>query len=143
MNLLPAIVVLVVLVVQDGIKSMAHRTSQIPSGIFRAYDIRGIVDQELTLDVVYTLGLAIGNAAFELGQTEIAVARDGRLSGPAFSQAMIQGILASGCNAIDLGMVPTPLLYFATHVLETRSGVMITGSHNPSNYNGFISTHYQ
>ena len=116
---------------------MAHRTSQIPSGIFRAYDIRGIVEQELTVDRVYTLGLAIGNTAFEQGQTEIAVARDGRLSGPEFSQAMIQGILASGCNAIDLGMVPTPLLYFATNVLETHSGVMITGSHNPSNYNGF------
>jgi phosphomannomutase/phosphoglucomutase len=104
--------------------------------IFRAYDIRGIVDETITESSVYAIGLAIGSQAQSQGEKTIIVARDGRLSGPRLIEALIQGLRDSGCNVIDIGCVPTPVLYFATHVLETRSGIMLTGSHNPSNYNG-------
>lgn len=104
--------------------------------IFRAYDIRGVVDQSLTEETVYAIGRALGSSAVEIGEKRMAVARDGRLSGPVLSMALCEGILASGCDVIDLGVVPTPLLYYATYVLETRSGVMLTGSHNPPEYNG-------
>jgi phosphomannomutase/phosphoglucomutase len=110
--------------------------TQVPSDIFRAYDIRGIVGDSFTPDNVYTIGRALGSAAKEQGETTMAVARDGRLSGPELSQALIAGILDCGIDVIDIGAVPTPLLYFATHTLATRSGVMLTGSHNPPDYNG-------
>lgn len=108
----------------------------IPKEIFRAYDIRGIVGETLTLDTVREIGQAIGTKVLEIGQEVIAVGRDGRLSGDDLNHALCQGILSSGCNVIDIGQVPTPLLYFATHYLALSSGVMITGSHNPANYNG-------
>lgn len=108
----------------------------VPASIFRAYDIRGIVDEELTPDTIYTIGLAIGSENRAQGENKVIVARDGRLSGPILIKALSAGLQASGCDVIDIGMVPTPLLYFATNVLDTRSGVMLTGSHNPSNYNG-------
>jgi phosphomannomutase/phosphoglucomutase len=111
-------------------------TSRIPASIFRAYDIRGIVGDTLTADGVRWIGQAIGSEAFERGEKTVIVARDGRNSGPELIAALKEGILASGRDVIDIGMVPTPLLYFATHYLESRSGVMLTGSHNPAEYNG-------
>ena len=104
--------------------------------IFRAYDIRGIVETELTPNAVYTIGLALGSEANDRGETTLIIGRDGRLSGPELINALIQGLLHSGCHVIDIGRVPTPVLYFATHTLSSRSGVMLTGSHNPVNYNG-------
>src|SRR3990167_583945 len=108
----------------------------ISPAIFRAYDIRGIVGATLTEESVYALGQAIGSLAIEKGEKRIAVGRDGRLSGSFLSKALCEGLLATGCDVIDLGVVPTPLLYYSTYVLETRSGVMLTGSHNPPEYNG-------
>lgn len=104
--------------------------------IFRAYDIRGIVDDNLGADVVETIGRAIGSEASILGVTRIVVGGDGRHSSPSLRDAMIHGITRAGVNVIDIGEVPTPVLYFAAHALETGSGVMITGSHNPPEYNG-------
>jgi len=104
--------------------------------IFRAYDIRGIVAENMDSDVVYTLGLVIGSVARDAGQQEIVTGRDGRLSGPELSSALIAGLRASGCKVIDVGQVPTPVLYFATQLLKVNSGVMLTGSHNPVGYNG-------
>ena len=110
---------------------------QAPQSIFKAYDIRGIVGKTLTDDIVAAIGRAIGSAAAARGQQAVAVARDGRLSGPSFVAALAEGLRAAGREVIDLGMVPTPLLYFGAQVLPTRSGVMVTGSHNPPDYNGF------
>lgn len=108
----------------------------IPKDIFRAYDIRGIVTSNLTPEIVQTIGRALGTLILQKGEQHVVMARDGRLSGPALSHALSEGILSTGCHVIDIGMVPTPLLYFATHHLKCPSGVMITGSHNPPNYNG-------
>ncbi len=104
--------------------------------IFRAYDIRGIVGEALTPQIVKQIGQAIGTEVAALGQQKIVVARDGRLSGQMLKQSLIEGLQLAGRTVIDIGMVPTPLLYFATHYLQTGNGVMVTGSHNPSNYNG-------
>ncbi len=104
--------------------------------IFRAYDIRGIVDKTLTEEIVYAVGRVLGSLALESGDHCMAVGRDGRLSGPQLVSALCKGILESGCDVVDIGMLPTPLLYYATYVLDTHSGVMLTGSHNPSDYNG-------
>lgn len=108
----------------------------VPSEIFRAYDIRGIVDETLTEENVYLIGKSIGSEAKSCDENTVIIARDGRLSGPRLSEALKKGLLDSGCDVIDIGSVPTPLLYFATHQLSARSGVMLTGSHNPKNYNG-------
>jgi len=104
--------------------------------IFRAYDIRGIVDESLTVDAVRLIGQAIGTENIKRGKTDIVVARDGRLSGKPLLKALIEGLNKSGCDVINIGAVPTGVLYFATHHLGTGSGVMLTGSHNPPNYNG-------
>lgn len=104
--------------------------------IFRAYDIRGVVDQTLTEEAVEAIGQVFGTEALEKKETQVAVARDGRLSGPQLFTALTRGILSTGCDVIDIGAVPTPVLYFATRVLDTHSGIMITGSHNPPNENG-------
>ncbi|WP_311947894.1 phosphomannomutase/phosphoglucomutase [Halomonas piscis] len=115
---------------------MTHPT--LNASIFRAYDIRGIVDDTLTDERVALIGHAIGSEAGARGETTVVVARDGRLSGERMQAALIRGLTAAGQDVVDIGMVPTPVLYFATHVLDgTASGVMVTGSHNPSNYNGF------
>jgi phosphomannomutase/phosphoglucomutase len=106
------------------------------SSIFRAYDIRGIVGQSLTPEVVYAIGLSIGSEAKARNQHTVVVGRDGRLSGPLLIEALSVGLCASGCDVIDIGAVPTPVLYFATYFLKTHSGVMLTGSHNPPDYNG-------
>ena len=108
----------------------------LPAEIFRAYDIRGVVGQTLTAEYVYWLGRAIGSESIDAEQQQIAVARDGRLSGPELMDQLIKGLCDSGCQVTDLGMVPTPVLYYATHTTEARSGVMLTGSHNPPDYNG-------
>ena len=108
----------------------------IDSTIFKAYDIRGIVDKSLTEDAVYRIGLAIGSEAQDQGEQHIYVGRDGRLSGPKLIKALTQGLLDSGCDVTDVGMVPTPVLYFAAYELGSGSGIMLTGSHNPPNYNG-------
>ena len=115
---------------------MGSETTDIPASIFRAYDIRGIVDQTLTPDIVYEIGRAVGSAAYEQGQQTVLIGRDGRHSGPDLSAALASGLMASGRDVINLGMVPTPVVYFCTHFLGADSGVMITGSHNPPNYNG-------
>ncbi|MEQ6340696.1 MAG: phosphomannomutase/phosphoglucomutase [Gammaproteobacteria bacterium] len=109
----------------------------IPASIFRAYDIRGVVGDTLTADIVYEIGRAIGSEAHARGQQSVIVARDGRLSGPEFVQALSNGLRASGRDVIDIGQVPTPVLYYGTHYLSSSSGVMVTGSHNPPDYNGF------
>lgn len=111
-------------------------TETINASIFRAYDIRGIVGDTLTADGVRAIGRAIGSVALEAGETCIAVGRDGRLSGPELVSALCVGVLSTGCDVIDVGVVPTPLLYYTTHMMDTRSGVMLTGSHNPAEYNG-------
>lgn len=104
--------------------------------IFKAYDIRGIVDETLTVEAVEQIGQAIGSENLNRGRQTIVVARDGRLSGTRLLTALIAGISRSGCDVINIGAVPTGVLYFSTHHLETGSGVMLTGSHNPPNYNG-------
>lgn len=108
----------------------------LPEEIFRAYDIRGEVGDSLTEANVELIGRAIGSEAGEIGQQKVVVARDGRLSGPVLSEALIRGLRASGRDVIDIGAVPTPVLYYATKVLDAQSGVCVTGSHNPANYNG-------
>jgi phosphomannomutase/phosphoglucomutase len=107
-----------------------------PREIFKAYDIRGIVGKTLTGEGVEAIGHAIGSEAVARGLSTIAVGRDGRLSGPALANALIAGIRKSGCAVVDVGMVATPMLYFAAHQLANSSGVMVTGSHNPPEYNG-------
>ncbi|GGE36283.1 hypothetical protein GCM10007421_07630 [Halopseudomonas oceani] len=109
---------------------------ELPAEIFRAYDIRGVVGKSLTEEGVYWLGRAIGSASLDAGEPKVVVGRDGRLSGPALSEQLIQGLVDSGCQVADLGMVPTPVVYFATNTTDASSGVMITGSHNPPAYNG-------
>ncbi|MFA7592819.1 MAG: phosphomannomutase/phosphoglucomutase [Thiohalobacteraceae bacterium] len=109
---------------------------QLDPTIFRAYDIRGIVNQGLTPEAVYEIGRAIGSEAQARGQQSVIVARDGRLSGPELQDSLVRGLRASGVHVKDIGMAPTPLLYFATHTLDTCSGVVLTGSHNPAEYNG-------
>lgn len=108
----------------------------ISKDIFRAYDIRGIVGETLTPEIVYHIAVAIGEYAQAKNQHTVIIARDGRLSAVSFSEALAKGLLDSGCRVIDIGAVPTPVLYFATHILPTQSGIMLTGSHNPGNYNG-------
>jgi phosphomannomutase/phosphoglucomutase len=108
----------------------------IDQSIFRAYDIRGIVDESLTTESVTAIGKAIGSLALDNGEKCIAVGRDGRLSGPVLAAALCEGILSTGCDVVDIEVAPTPLLYYATHVFDTHSGVMLTGSHNPPEYNG-------
>ena len=112
------------------------RPGPIDPVIFRSYDIRGIVGSSLTNDAVVQIGLAIGSEAHALGQQTVVVARDGRLSSVSLQESLVQGLLASGRDVVDIGLTPTPVLYFATHYLDTRTGVMITGSHNPPEYNG-------
>ncbi len=108
----------------------------LPRHIFRAYDIRGVANTELSDDIVASIGAAIGSIAHEEGEQTLIVACDGRTSSPRIKAALIKALLETGRDVIDIGLVPTPLLYFATHHLSCRSGVMITGSHNPADHNG-------
>ncbi len=104
--------------------------------IFREYDIRGLVDQDLTEEAVHLVGRALGTRIREAGGRRAAVGRDARLSGPKFAAAMISALRASGVDVKDLGIVPTPLTYFAAHTAGVDGICMITGSHNPPEYNG-------
>jgi phosphomannomutase/phosphoglucomutase len=108
----------------------------IPAEIFRTYDIRGVVGRTLTADIVRAIGRAVGSLAIERGAPTFAIGRDGRLSGPELSHALMEGIAAAGANAIDIGMAPTPVTYFAAHQLNCGSCISVTGSHNPPDYNG-------
>jgi len=110
----------------------------IASEIFRAYDIRGIVDVTLTKEAIYNIGLAFGTKVIQAKHNnhKVVVGRDGRLSGPTIADNLISALLATGCEVINIGQVPTPLLYFACQHLNIPSGIMITGSHNPPTYNG-------
>ena len=109
---------------------------QLNPSIFKAYDIRGVVPATLDTEVAEALGRAFGSAARAAGERAVAVGRDGRLSGPALVEALIRGLVATGVEVIDVGAVTTPMLYFAASTLCT-SGIQVTGSHNPKDYNGF------
>jgi len=109
---------------------------QVSASIFKAYDVRGIVPSTLDERVAEALGLAFGTVARRQGERTVAVGRDGRLSGPSLSEALIRGLVAAGIDVIDVGMVTTPMLYFAAATL-CNSGIQVTGSHNPKDYNGF------
>lgn len=110
---------------------------EVDAGIFRAYDIRGVVGETLSVEVAERIGQAIGTVLQEQGLTDIVVGRDGRLSGPELSAGLIEGLRKAGRNVIDIGMAPTPVAYFAAYHLRTGSSVAVTGSHNPPDYNGF------
>ena len=108
----------------------------LPADIFKAYDIRGVVGKTLTAPIVRLIGQGLGTLAQDHGRDSLVVARDGRTSGPELGQALAAGIQDSGANVIDVGMVATPMSYFAAHELGTQCSVMVTGSHNPPDYNG-------
>lgn len=123
----------------EGIPEVEENTLpevEVASEIFRAYDIRGIVGENLSAGVVEVIGRAIGSEASSRGVTSLCIGYDGRHSSPELAGALARGVMSTGCSVIHVGAVPTPVLYFATHHLETGSGVMVTGSHNPANYNG-------
>ena len=109
---------------------------QVTASIFKAYDIRGVVPSTLNESVAEGLGKAFGTQAKAEGQSQVAVGRDGRLSGPSLSAALIRGLVASGIQVIDIGIATTPMLYFAANT-ACQSGIQVTGSHNPKDYNGF------
>src|SRR6185295_4662434 len=108
----------------------------LPPEIFKAYDIRGIVGRTLTPPIVRTIGQALGSLARDRNRDTIAVGRDGRLSGPELIAALSDGICRAGVDVVDVGMVVTPMTYFAAEHLRTACCVMVTGSHNPPDYNG-------
>lgn len=118
-------------------KSAAEWQQDINPEIFRACDIRGVVGKTLTSEIAFAIGQSFGTLAQREGQQRMVVGRDGRHSGAMLSDALCAGLVASGMQVIDLGQVPTPVLYYATYALETGTGIMITGSHNPPDYNGF------
>lgn len=122
---------------QSPAMSTSQSAPKLPADIFRAYDIRGVVGDTLTAEYAYWIGRAIGSQSLAQGEPKVIVGRDGRLSGPELLQQLVQGLLDCGCEVTDIGMVPTPVVYFAANVLEGRSAVMLTGSHNPPDYNGF------
>ena len=142
-------VVKVGLVVQEKLRNLRENNmsiemmtytvpAQLPLAIFRAYDIRGEVgENSLNEDVAYAVGLAIGTEALRSDQPEIIVACDMRLTGESLKKALITGIIETGCHVVDIGLGPTPMMYFATNYLSSRTGVMVTASHNPSHHNGF------
>ena len=115
----------------------SNKHIEVDPGIFRAYDIRGVVGETLSVEVAERIGQAIGTVLEEQGLTDIVVGRDGRLSGPELSDGLIEGLRKAGRNVIDIGMAPTPVAYFAAYHLRTGSSVAVTGSHNPPDYNGF------
>ncbi len=105
--------------------------------IFKAYDIRGVLDSTLDAGIARKIGQAFGAVALAKGEAKVVIGRDGRLSGPSLAAALAEGLREAGVDVIDLGMVATPMVYFGTNVLDARSGIMVTGSHNPPDYNGF------
>ena len=117
--------------------SPASVAPKFPDDIFRAYDIRGVVGDTLSAETAYWIGRAVGSESLAQNEPNVSVGRDGRLSGPELVQQLIQGLHDSGCHVSDVGLVPTPALYYAANVLAGKTGVMLTGSHNPKDYNGF------
>jgi len=111
--------------------------SLLSPSIFKAYDIRGIIGKTLDADVAFQIGQAFGTAALAKGEKAVVIGRDGRLSGPELIAALAKGLQSTGVDVIDLGVVVTPMVYFGTNVLGAASGIMVTGSHNPPDYNGF------
>ncbi|MEY5100990.1 MAG: hypothetical protein RJA36_3709 [Pseudomonadota bacterium] len=109
---------------------------KVPASAFKAYDIRGVVPDALNPEFAHALGLAFGARALALGESSVAVGRDGRLSSPALAAALIEGLVAAGVQVIDVGMVTTPMLYYAAST-RCSSGIQVTGSHNPKHHNGF------
>jgi phosphomannomutase/phosphoglucomutase len=105
--------------------------------IFKAYDIRGVIGKTLDAGIARQIGQAFGSAVRARGEKNVVIGRDGRLSGPELASALAAGLQSTGVDVIDLGVVATPLVYFGTQVLDARSGIMVTGSHNPPDYNGF------
>lgn len=127
-------------VTNTDVPSQKHDTIPLPfikSSIFRAYDIRGVVGEELNAALVTLIGKSIGSVMQSRKQKTIVVGQDGRLSSNEFKAALCAGLNEAGCDVIDIGTVPTPLVYYGAYTLKTGSGVMVTGSHNPANYNGF------
>ncbi|WP_370869545.1 phosphomannomutase/phosphoglucomutase [Pseudomonas sp.] len=122
---------------QTPLMNTPQTAPKLPADIFRAYDIRGVVGSSLTAETAYWVGRAIGSQSLAQGEANVAVGRDGRLSGPELVEQLIQGLLDCGCSVSDVGMVPTPVVYYAGHILAGKSAVMLTGSHNPPDYNGF------
>lgn len=126
-----------------GKKSTASTRNRIsdedvPAEIFRSYDIRGLVGSQITPELAQLIGQAVGSEAIDQGERNIVVARDGRTHSESLTDALIKGVLRTGCNVINVGVVPTPLMYFSTFQFEdTNSGIMVTASHNPKEYNGF------
>jgi len=118
-------------------REAAHQPIELTAGIFRAYDIRGVIGKTLDAKIARLVGQAMGTVVLLRNAGPVVVARDGRLSGPYLHDAMVEGITSTGCDVLDIGAVPTGVLYFAAHELAAGSGVMITGSHNPPDYNGF------
>ncbi|MEE4292966.1 MAG: phosphomannomutase/phosphoglucomutase [Xanthomonadales bacterium] len=113
-----------------------HEPVALDRSIFRAYDIRGVIDKTLDSGIARKIGQAVGSRVLEDGSAPVVVARDGRLSGPYLMEGLVEGLLSTGCDVIDIGAVPTGVLYYAAHEFASGSGVMITGSHNPPDYNG-------
>jgi phosphomannomutase/phosphoglucomutase len=122
---------------QKAPPSLGGERPQVPESAFRMYDIRGPVDDAVTVQFAFELGRAIGSAVFERGEQQIAVGRDGRPTSQALSEALVRGLVSSGRDVVDIGLVPTPVLYFAAMQLGSGCGVMVTGSHNAPEYNGF------
>lgn len=108
-----------------------------PHAIFKAYDIRGIVDDTLTEDITYKIGQAVGSEVIAHGGTSIVIGRDGRLSGPCLATALSNGLRAAGVDVVDIGLAPSPVVYYSSYSKNIPSCIAITGSHNPPNYNGF------
>ncbi len=109
----------------------------VPAEIFKAYDIRGVVDDTLTTEITYQIGQAVGSEVIAAGQGSIVIGRDGRLSGPVLAKALSDGIRSTGVTVTDIGVAPSPVVYFSSYKLDITSCVAITGSHNPPDYNGF------
>jgi phosphomannomutase/phosphoglucomutase len=114
---------------------------ELSASIFKAYDIRGVIDKTLDPSIARLIGQSFGSAVRDLGEKICVVGRDGRLSGPELMQGLTEGLQSVGIDVIDLGVVATPMVYFGTNILingqQAKSGIMITGSHNPPDYNGF------
>ncbi|WP_197710728.1 phosphomannomutase/phosphoglucomutase [Halorhodospira halochloris] len=115
---------------------MQVSAAEVPASIFRAYDIRGVVGKTLSAEVAYWVGRAVASEARDRGVEQLVVGRDGRHSSPELAAAIASGMNDSGCDVVDIGQAPTPIMYFATHELQTGSGIAVTGSHNPPDYNG-------
>ncbi len=111
--------------------------TSISPAIFKAYDIRGVIGKTLNKEKAFQIGCAFGTAVLAKGEHSVVIGRDGRLSGPELSSALAMGLQSTGIHVTDLGVVATPMVYFATHILNASSGIMVTGSHNPPDYNGF------